>query len=275
MFKIGEFSRLTCLSIRMLRYYDEVGLLKPLRTDRYSGYRFYSAEQILAANRIRMLRDLGFGVEEIRQALALDNEALSALLARRRQAVEAEMGETLSRYDGAISQLSRMAAPPQVKILSVPSYSVLSLRGVIPDYYSEGRLWKTLSALAEERGIPLKGEAFSIYHDPDYREVDVDVELCAILPAEARFSDQYGEEVPGGKLTMRRTEAVAYMASSMVEGPFENIAGAFLAMAEYLESQAQYVMGETSRQWVHKGHWNAKNPQDYLTEIQIPLAIGP
>ena len=74
MFKIGEFSKLTQVSIRMLRYYDEAGLLKPASTDPWTGYRMYSADQIPTLNKIIYLRDSGFQVSEIAAALAAKNE---------------------------------------------------------------------------------------------------------------------------------------------------------------------------------------------------------
>lgn len=74
MFKIGEFSKLTQVSIRMLRYYDEAGLLKPSSTDPWTGYRMYSAQQIPTLNKIIYLRDSGFQVAEIAAALAADSE---------------------------------------------------------------------------------------------------------------------------------------------------------------------------------------------------------
>ena len=60
MFRIGEFSKLTQVSVRMLRYYDEAGLLKPAEVDRWTGHRLYSVEQIPRLDRIRYLRDSGF-----------------------------------------------------------------------------------------------------------------------------------------------------------------------------------------------------------------------
>ena len=74
MFKIGEFSKLTQVSIRMLRYYDEAGLLKPASTDPWTGYRMYSADQIPTLNKIIYLRDSGFQISEIAAALAAENE---------------------------------------------------------------------------------------------------------------------------------------------------------------------------------------------------------
>lgn len=73
MFRIGEFSRLTQVSIRMLRYYDEAGLLKPAQVDSWTGHRLYAAEQIPHLNRIRYLRDSGFQVSEIARALEMDD----------------------------------------------------------------------------------------------------------------------------------------------------------------------------------------------------------
>lgn len=69
MFRIGEFSKLTHVSIRMLRYYDEVGLLKPAAIDSINNYRLYATEQIPMLNQIIFLRDLGFNVKEISTAV--------------------------------------------------------------------------------------------------------------------------------------------------------------------------------------------------------------
>ena len=64
MFKIGEFSKLSRISIRMLRHYDEIGLLVPEETDPWTGYRRYAAAQLMTANRITALRGLGFSLAE-------------------------------------------------------------------------------------------------------------------------------------------------------------------------------------------------------------------
>lgn len=63
MFKIGEFSKLSRISIRMLRHYDEIGLLVPEETDPWTGYRRYAAAQLMTANRITALRGLGFSLQ--------------------------------------------------------------------------------------------------------------------------------------------------------------------------------------------------------------------
>ena len=74
MLKIGEFSTLTGISIHMLRNYDNIGLLKPEQVDYQTGYRFYGEKQIVQANRIQVLKSLGFGLKEIAEVLINDTQ---------------------------------------------------------------------------------------------------------------------------------------------------------------------------------------------------------
>ena len=80
MLRIGEFSKLSRVSVRMLRHYDEVGLLAPSEIDPLTGYRYYSERQLITAGRIAALRALGFGLSETRELLRLydDRAALDA-----------------------------------------------------------------------------------------------------------------------------------------------------------------------------------------------------
>ncbi|GAA0489344.1 MerR family transcriptional regulator [Microbacterium aurantiacum] len=65
MLSIGEFARLAGVSVRMLRHYDRLGLLRPERVDLHSGYRRYAAAQLERANQLVALKDLGFTLEQV------------------------------------------------------------------------------------------------------------------------------------------------------------------------------------------------------------------
>lgn len=268
MFRIGEFSRLTQVSVRMLRYYDEMGFLHPVKTDKFTNYRLYSTEQIPTLNRIIFLRDLGFSVSEISRALSQwDDESIVDLLDAKRLEIEGNLKieqARLSKLEMAMRdiQQEKIAVHCSVSIRAIPSYQVFSLRRVVFDYYAEGLLWKEMVAFAKANNISLSSETFSIYHDEDYRETNVDIEICAPVV-------QVGKD--SGGFTYRQTEAVPTMACALVQGPFENIAGAYLEFAGWLQEQSQFRMGEHSRQIVHRGPWNEQDPESYLTEIQIPL----
>jgi len=268
MFKIGEFSKLTQVSVRMLRYYDETGLLKPAKIDEFSGYRLYSTEQIPILNKIIFLRDIGFNVSEI--AIAInnwDNTFITNQLENKHLEIEniiKEEHDKLSKIELAMKDIQeeKMSIHYNVTIKSTPSYKVLSLRKVIPNYYAEGELWKEMSKFVDENNISISNNTFSIYHDTEYKERDVDVELCALV-------DKTGENMNG--FVYRNTEPIPIMACTMVYGEFKNIANGFLAFANWLQKHNQYKMTGQSRQIVHRGPWNERNPDKYLTEIQIPL----
>lgn len=268
MFKIGEFSRLTQVTIRMLRYYDETGLLKPAEIDPWTGYRLYSVEQIPTLNRIIYLRDSGFNVSEIAAFLhKKDDKLLAEQLDKKHAEVELAIQveqEKLRKIELAkkeiLSEKSEMHY--NVSLKSIPECQVLSLRRVISDYYAEGELWQELSAYAKQRPVEIQDHSFSIYYDVEYKETDVDVELC--VPVQRMRENE-------GEFRYRVTEAVPVMACTMVYGDFSNIAGAYLDFAEWLQKNSQYGMSGPNRQIVHRGPWNEDDPRRYLTEIQIPV----
>lgn len=268
MFRIGEFSKLTQVTIRMLRYYDEAGLLKPEQIDPWTGYRMYSVEQIPFLNKIVYLRDSGFNVAEIAAALDSGNDSFVVeQLDKKHREIEKLIQtekEKLKKIELAKKELlsSRNEMHYNVSIKSIPEYQVLSLRRIISTYYAEGDLWKELSSFAAHNQVAVLNNTFSIYHDKEYKEQDVDVELC--VPVK-----KIGENI--GEFIYRIIEPVPIMACTMVYGEFSNIARAYLAFAEWLQKNSQYQMIGKDRQIVHRGPWNESDPKKYLVEIQIPL----
>lgn len=267
MFRIGEFSKLTQVSVRMLRYYDEAGLLKPAEVDRWTGHRLYSVEQIPRLDRIRYLRDSGFQVSEIALALEMDDHALLVSLNKKcleiEQAIQKEQ-ERLLKITVAKEEIqgSKSELHYHISMKSIPACQVLSLRRTVPTYYSEGDLWKELSAFAEKEEIEISSDTFTIYHDTEYREQDVDMELCAPVKKAGENREPF---------CFRMTEAVPAMASTMVYGEFSNIKKAYLAFAKWLQKNSNYQMSAPVRQIVHRGPWNENDPAKYLTELQIPV----
>ena len=87
MLKIGDFSRLSRISVRMLRHYDEIGLLKPAVTDELTGYRYYREDQLFVTGRITSLKDMGFSLTDIIRILALhgDQDAIESYLIKKQK----------------------------------------------------------------------------------------------------------------------------------------------------------------------------------------------
>lgn len=268
MFKIGDFSKLTQVSIRMLRYYDEMGLLKPAKIDKFTNYRLYSTEQIPTLNKIKFLRDLGFNTSEISKALdQWDDKFIDSLLDNKQLEIENTIKlekDKLFKIEQAKKDIEqgKIKINYNISIKSIPSYQVFSLRRIVSDYYAEGLLWKEMSEFAKKNNIPILNNTFAIYHDLDYRETNVDIEICAPV-------NKIGKDT--NCFTYRNTDAIPIMACTMVYGSFKNIAGAYIEVANWLQKHSQYSMYKHNRQIVHRGQWNEENPDKYLTEIQIPL----
>jgi len=268
MFKIGEFSKLTQVSIRMLRYYDETGLLKPAEIDSFTNYRFYSTEQIPILNKIIFLRDLGFNVSEISSTIKNWNkESIIDILDNKHTEIKdiiKNEQDKLLKIELAKKdiQQEKMEINYNVSIKSVPGYQVLSLRRIAQNYYAESQLWKEVSEFVKSIDIYVYENTFTIFHDADYKETDIDMEVCVTVLKMEENKDGF---------VYRKTEPVEIMASMMVYGKFENIAGAYISFANWLQEYNQYKMKGQTRQIVHKGPWNEKNPENYLTEIQIPM----
>ena len=105
MLKISEFSRLAQVPVPTLRYYDQMGLLKPAHVDRFTEYRYYTVEQLPRLNRILALRGMGFSLEQIAQLLKREVtvEEMRGMLLMRQADAEREVQE-------AQAQLARVAA---------------------------------------------------------------------------------------------------------------------------------------------------------------------
>ena len=99
MLKIGDFSKLSRVSVRMLRHYDDIGLLKPAETDAFTGYRYYREEQLFVIARITALKDVGFSLADIIRILESydDREKMDAFLSERQRELTKLSEETAYR----------------------------------------------------------------------------------------------------------------------------------------------------------------------------------
>ena len=136
MFRIGDFSRLARVTIKTLHHYDEAGLLQPSHVDRQSGYRYYTASQLETLQRILLLKDLGFALEQIRELLNADAETWARTLERRRAELTASIAADQSRLLRLTALQSALdhsgAEPPPVVLREVSAVEVYSVRRRVP-----------------------------------------------------------------------------------------------------------------------------------------------
>jgi DNA-binding transcriptional MerR regulator len=129
---IGEFSRMTHLSVKALHHYHDVGVLAPAAIDPSSGYRFYGADQVTAAQVIRRLRDLGMPLDSIRAVLmapdlAARNREISVHLER----MERQLEQTQAAVSGLRALLGGPAPRPEIAFRTIPPVTALTVAEMV------------------------------------------------------------------------------------------------------------------------------------------------
>lgn len=268
MLKIGEFSKLSRVSIRMLRHYDEIGLLAPETIDPFTGYRYYSAALLLAAGRIAALKELGFSLAAISELMACydDRAALERqLLLRRAEAMEAaeEARRRVRLLDTAIERL-RKDDPMKydVTIKTIPERYVASVRQIIPSYDLEGHLWsvflKETAHMRIQDGDPCLCTA--LFHDGEYKEADADVEIQKSVKG----------SYPDTEHVKFKTVPAVQVASAVCKGSYDQIGEVNAAVAAWVEANG-YVFDGTAFNIYYVSPHETQNPDEFVTEVCYPV----
>lgn len=268
MLKIGEFSKLSHVSVRMLRHYDEIGLLHPQRVDPITGYRLYGEEQLFTAGKINVYRGMGFGLTAIAGLLhEADPQKLRAMLERQQESLREqseEMSQMLHRIKLAIAQLGEEStmANYDVTIKEIAPRYVASVRDILESYNYEGRLWHYMMKETADQNLTPANPclAFGIFHDAEYKERGVDVEIQ--MTVEGNYHDT--EHV------RFKTEPAVCVASAIHYGSYETISDASAAVAAWVEKNGYQMCGVMFNVY-HVSPHETQNPDELVTEVCIPV----
>lgn len=269
MLKIGDFSKLSRISIRMLRHYDEIGLLVPKHTDSITSYRYYSEEQLTVANRISELKDMGFSLATIGEILkSYDNPlALAEYLSVKRAEVQTESEEIRRRLrllDTAIERLRKddTAMKVNVTIKSLQERYVASVRQVIPAYDQEGFLWEILKR--ETAGLNLQfaepSYGMAIFHDEGYKESDVDVEIQISVKGSYENTEH---------VVFKTVPAVEF-ASAILKGSYDQLVSVHRAVAQWVRDNGYEFNGAMFCIY-HVSPAETNHPDELVTEVCYPV----
>lgn len=185
MFRIGDFSRVARVSARLLRFYDEIGLLAPARIDRQTGYRFYTIDQLAQLNRVTVLKELGFSLEQIGDILRsppLGAAELRRMLQLRRNDAERAVALEAQRLRNIETRIAQVESEGTLAVDDVverpePGRRLLSLRRTVASF-AEGRALlgvlheQSRTMLPKRHGCQLVAVAHSLQFEND--EIDVE-----------------------------------------------------------------------------------------------------
>jgi len=269
MIKIGDFARLSQVSVVTLRYYDEMDLLKPVKVDDSTGYRFYFADQLPRLNRILTLKDLGFSLEQIKLMLAdgLTLEQLRSMLTLQRNEVEkrlADEQDRLHRIEARLRQIEMENTMPNYDVLikTVPAMLVASCRVTIPtnDQVPQylGPAYAETYDYIRKQGAKDTGPCLALWHSPADMYENEDAE--AIVPIDRPLK---------GNAKVKVYELPSTQVASVVhQGDFADFTQGHAALLEWIDANGYRIVGPYREIYIKH---NKSQLSNSTTEIQFPI----
>ncbi|NRQ32282.1 MerR family transcriptional regulator [Nonomuraea sp. NN258] len=269
MFSIGDFARLGLVSVRMLRHYDAIGLLRPAHVDPVTGYRSYQAAQLSRLNRIVAIKDLGFTLEQVRTILdeKVSTEELHGMVRMRRAQLEAQIDADLARLRGVEARLRSIETEGHMKTAEVVVKKVspvwvaeLSARAASYDGEDVGPviqpLYQELCERLETAQTRVTGPGIAYYVAED----DGSVMVHASLPVSAE---------PGGghDFELVALPGVETAATLIHHGPMEDVGHTFQALAHWIEENGYRALNLAREVYLHC----PENKDEWVTELQIEV----
>jgi DNA-binding transcriptional MerR regulator/effector-binding domain-containing protein len=273
MFSIGDFAKLGRVSVRMLRHYDAIGLLRPAAVDPASGYRFYNAAQLRRLNRVIALKDLGFTLQQVQVILddKVDVAELRGMLRLRRAQLEAQIADGSARL-GAVEARLRMiekegymntedvvlkeVAPLRVAELTAiaASYGPQDITPTISPLYPE--LMKELDAAV----VAPVGPAIA-YYDPAPGDSGEAVVVHAAMPVTVDPHPEYGFAVVD-------LPAIPAAATIIHHGPMDDVEQSMQILARWVEDHGYRPAGYAREVYLD---YYPEKAEEGVTELQLPV----
>jgi DNA-binding transcriptional MerR regulator/DNA gyrase inhibitor GyrI len=265
LFSIGEFSRITGLSVKTLRFYHEKEVLVPSCVDSGSGYRYYDLNNIEKARIITHFRELEFSLREIKDILDhYDDQAdILEYLERHKQVIETRirhhrnivisLDNLISSEKEAMRAMEESSFEVQEKVVEAMLIAGIRMKGKYCD------CGKGFSQLFKKLGRHIFGKPLILYYDGEYKEDDADFEPCVPLRKKVEAEGVSIRKLPGGACV-----------TLLHKGPYDDLGRSYAKILEYIR-QKKYETILPSREVYLKGPGMILkgNPKKYLTEIQI------
>jgi len=262
---IGRFSKMTRLSVKALRLYDDNGLLLPAFVDPSSGYRYYDASQANRAEAVRILRSVDMPLDEIRTILESDDPELvhqRLVIHRERLATQLAAQQRMLAYLESLIQRNEGVMPYEIQTDEqatqlVAATKVRTSLGRISTDIQAG--FSTLWHGVTSAGLSMIGPPLLVYHDEIDKETEGYIEICVPVDREiTEESSVYTRELEGGT-----------MATTIHRGPYEEIAPAYHTLSGWIEGHGHEIGGPPRE--VYLNDPRTVQPAELLTRVEFPI----
>lgn len=279
MFRIGEFSQMAQVTIRTLRHYDELGLLKPVHIDRFTDYRYYTIEQLPRLNRILALKDLGFSLEQIARSLKDDisPEQLQGMLMLKQAEIEQQLQEEHTRLTRVAARLRRIeqeGKQPEYDVVlkqGIPQ-TLVSLRKIVPTVDAmplyRCKMYTNLYEWLEQQRIKQVGQELALYHSDEYFDENIDMEAGVVVNkttlADNRLNNK--DDIFVHELPLANT-----LASVVHRGNFYDVPQAITALFMWMGENGYSASGPYREIHLFGRENDLADVQHVTLEMQLPI----
>jgi len=264
--------------VRMLRHYDQLGLLTPSQTDPFTNYRYYSADQLPRLNRILALRDLGFSLDQIAEMLndELSSDQLLGMLKLKRSEIELQMREEqarLARLEARIYQMGSLSSDSAFDVIlrDVEPELVAAYREVATDDDRIQEMFEMVEKyVAQYDQARADKPPFTIYYDDEYRDQEIDSEVCVPLVYPIPESES---------IRVRQMPKQTNLACLVYVGGYSNIYRAYNALLGWIEVNNYQMKGPIREVYIRYGvgglgfdlpdTYLVDESTQYVTELQL------
>ena len=276
MFQIGEFSQIARVTIDTLRHYDALGLLKPVKVDPFTGYRYYSARQLLSLNRILALKEIGFSLEEIARILQekLTTDQLRGLLQAQLIRAKTDIQVAQLRQERILTRLNHLNLEDnmpkyEITLKPVEKLTVAAMRELVPSIEDMpqrcSHMFDAIYSWLQENKLAA-GPTMTIYYSEGFTRENIDTECAFILSN----SHALGIIKPDHGIEVKQIEAVPLMASTIVTDDFykkvDGLTRAYSALAQWIEDHGYKIAGPPRELFYGSPH-----TRDLTAEVQFPV----
>jgi DNA-binding transcriptional MerR regulator/effector-binding domain-containing protein len=270
LFSIGEFSRVTGITVKSLRFYQDERLLMPSFVDPQSGYRYYDPSLIERARVIVYLRGLEFPIDEIRELLehVSDDAGVLDAMERQRDTIQRRVRElrgVVRSLDEFIQQerqgRSMMQTNEQVQEKTLDPLWIAGVR--MKGRYAD--CGKGFAKIGRSFGRFIAGPCMLLHYDTEYKEDDADFEACMPIKQAKSIDGVVFRQLPAGRCV-----------SLIHKGPYDQMGPSYAKVIKYAKDKGYEIFSPTREVYIKgPGMIFKGNPKNYITEIQIPIHPAP
>lgn len=274
MLKIGDFSKLARVTVKTLHHYEQIGLLRPAWIDRFTGYRYYSLQQLPRLNRILALKDLGFSLDEVARLLDRDLSParLRAMLQEKQQELALRVRAEVRRLELVEVRLNQIEAEgrlllPDAALKSAPALHVAVQQGVAPSVERVAersrQLYRAITGWLSEARLRPTGEWLALHDNPEYVARAVPIETAVVLEPHASSP----VPLPPGAVTLRWLPGVPEMACAVVSRQPAELLQGYTSLYQWVETNGYLVAGPVRECYLQEpGEETAS-----MVEVQFPV----